>query len=77
MAYDFVNLQDASIKYYPQGDRTQKATMTLSGINGDASITAGITFGAIGDLLAIGGVSAIYDPTDSYRTLEQSVVEGA
>lgn len=82
MAYQFVDQQDATIKYYPSGNKNLKAELTLSGLatkddSTGNTFAADLVYAAIGDLLAIAGASSTYTPTNSYRTLEQAVTQGA
>ena len=78
MAYQFTNQKSATLKYYPLGDSTKKAELTIDGINGLAGqVDADMTVRAMNKLLAIGGVTADYQATNAFRTLNQRITQGA
>ena len=78
MAYNFTNQKSATLKYYPSGDSTQKAELTIDGVNGYAGqVDADMTVRAMTKLLAIGGATTAYTATNAFRTLNQRITQGA
>lgn len=78
MAYTFTNQKSATLKYYPSGDISRKAELTIDGVNAlPGQVDADTTVRAMTKLLAIGGATAEYTATNALRTVNQRITQGA